>query len=287
MAIAPFDLNGNRMLDVGEDDNNNGILDPGEDAGNGSLELDELGQAVLEGTPVQQWSFIDSNGNGEFEHGEKFSLVFADGTDALDPVVKPAKVFLKEPEEPKLAGGFQHLVINPDNTLTYTPGADFSNDIFRGRGGNDKLQGVDGNDRLIGGGGDDNLKGSSGDDNLKGGGGRDRLIGQAGDDLLNGGGGNDLLKGSAGSDELIGGRGDDTLVGGAGSDIFVLKQRHGTDFIRDFNIGEDQIRLQGSLSFRDLSFEQQGNRTLINARGETLAELKGVQVNQLDRTSFV
>ncbi|MEM9217104.1 MAG: DUF4347 domain-containing protein [Cyanobacteria bacterium P01_F01_bin.150] len=654
VAIAPFDLNGNGVLEVGEDDNNNGILDEGEDAnGNGTLELDELGQVVLEGAPVQQWSFIDSNGNGEFDRGEKFSLVFEDGTDALDPFVEPTKVFLDGPEDPELAGGFQHLVtnplatisrlltqagdmtdaqgqvktafglpevdlmnfdalkvasregsdwldvyaaqiqvqntvvqlealtgasepetiaalseaiatsgtldlsdpvqvqalistlapdfatplvegaaviiaegnerikaiatdatldsvekskeiarlqqiaqgaiqealaelgsgvgdvatvvtentgvaltaqiataedidptfrpdfsnqrpiaeadvattdfatpvtidvlandidpendaieivdvfafepgqvvINPDNTVTYTPGADFSgedvifyaiqdsngnvdnntvtitvapeptpvdptpidpnptnptpqppnsptpqppnsptpqppnsptpqpptstnlnlrgsngndtlrgsdgNDTLRGRGGNDRLRGFDGRDRLIGGGGNDrliggngndilrggggndNLKGGSGNDNMKGGGGRDRLIGQAGNDLLNGGGGDDLLKGGAGRDELIGGRGDDTLIGGAGNDIFVLKKGDGTDLIRDFNIGTDLIRLQGSLSFGDLSFQQQGNNTLIDARGETLAELRGVQANQLEQASFV
>ncbi|MEM9219797.1 MAG: endonuclease/exonuclease/phosphatase family protein [Cyanobacteria bacterium P01_F01_bin.150] len=161
------------------------------------------------------------------------------------------------------------------------------NDIMRGRAGNDRLRGLAGSDRLIGGGGGDRLIGGSGNDTLKGNGGNDRLIGQVGDDLLNGGGGNDRLKGGAGSDELIGGRGADTLMGGADSDIFVLKKGHGNDFIRDFNIEEDRIRLQGSLSFRNLSFEQQGNRTLINARGETLAELRGVQVNQIDQTSFV
>jgi len=616
VAIAPFDLNGNGVLEVGEDDNNNGILDPGEDAnGNGTLELDELGRVVLEATPVQQWSFIDSNGNGEFDRGEKFSLVFADGTDALDPFVEPAKVFLEGPEDPELAGGFQHLVINPlatisrlltqagdmadaqgqvkaafglpevdllnfdalkvasseesdwlevyaaqiqvqntvvqlealtgasepetidalseaiatsgtldlsdpaqvqalistlapgfeialvegaaaiiaegneriqaialddtldsvekskaiaqvqqiaqgaiqealsdlgsgvgdvatvvnenteaaltaqiataeetdptfrpdfsnqrptavadeattdfatpvvidvlandsdpdndaieivevfafepgevvinpDNTLTYTPGADFSgedvifyaiqdsngnvdnntvtitvsdevdpvepppvepppvepppvepppveppgglnivgtpnkdnlsgagaDDVIRGRGGNDKLKGLAGDDRLIGGGGNDRLVGGSGDDNLRGGGGNDRLIGKAGDDLLKGGGGDDRLKGGGGNDELIGGRGDDTLIGGGGNDIFVLKNRQGTDFIRDFNIGEDVIRLQGSLSFRDLSFQQQGNNTLIEAGNESLATLRGIEADQLSRASFV
>jgi Ca2+-binding RTX toxin-like protein len=179
------------------------------------------------------------------------------------------------------------------------------NDIIRGRGGDDTLRGLSGDDRLIGGGGsdrliggsgDDNLRGNGGDDRLKGGsgndrltgnGGGDRLLGQSGDDLLNGGGGNDRLKGGAGSDELMGGRGDDILIGGSDSDIFVLKNRQGTELIRDFNIGEDVIRLQGSLSFDDLSFEQQGRNTAIEAGRETLATLRGVQANQLDRASFV
>ena len=162
-----------------------------------------------------------------------------------------------------------------------------ADDVIRGRGGNDKLKGLAGDDRLIGGGGNDRLVGGSGNDNLRGGGGNDRLIGKAGDDLLKGGGGDDRLKGGGGNDELIGGRGDDTLIGGGGNDIFVLKNRQGTDFIRDFNIGEDVIRLQGSLSFRDLSFQQQGNNTLIEAGNESLATLRGVEADQLSRASFV
>lgn len=179
------------------------------------------------------------------------------------------------------------------------------NDIIRGRGGDDTLRGLSGDDRLIGGGGNDRLRGGSGNDNLRGNGGNDRLIGgsgndtlngnggddrlvgQSGDDLLNGGGGNDLLRGGAGSDELIGGRGNDTLIGGSDSDIFVLRNRQGTDLIRDFNIGEDFIQLQESLSFRDLSFQQQGRDTVIEADGESLATLRGVQAGQLDRASFV
>ncbi|MEM9447678.1 MAG: Calx-beta domain-containing protein [Cyanobacteria bacterium P01_E01_bin.6] len=178
-------------------------------------------------------------------------------------------------------------------------------DIIRGRGGDDTLRGLSGDDRLIGGGGSDRLIGDSGNDNLRGNGGDDRLIGgggndsltgnggddrligQSGDDLLNGGNGNDRLKGGAGSDELIGGRGDDILIGGSDSDIFVLRNRQGTDLIRDFNIGEDFIQLQGSLSFRDLSFQQEGRNTVIEAGGESLATLRGIQANQLDRASFV
>ncbi|MEO0489957.1 MAG: calcium-binding protein, partial [Cyanobacteria bacterium J06659_2] len=156
-----------------------------------------------------------------------------------------------------------------------------------GGGGSDRLRGGSGNDTLRGTGGDDRLNGGSGNDTLNGNGGDDRLIGQSGDDLLNGGGGNDRLRGGAGSDELIGGRGDDTLIGGSDSDIFVLRNRQGTDLIRDFNIGEDVIRLQGSLSFDDLSFQQQGRDTVIEADGESLATLRGVQAGQLDRASFV
>ncbi|NES03226.1 MAG: DUF4347 domain-containing protein [Okeania sp. SIO2F4] len=119
VVISPFDLNDNGVLEVGEDNNNNGILDPGEDNNeNGVLELDELGQVVLESTPVDRWSFVDSNSNGEFDRGELFSPVFDDGTDLLDPFVEPATVFVDSTESPELAGGFQHLVINPLATIS-------------------------------------------------------------------------------------------------------------------------------------------------------------------------
>lgn len=119
VAISPFDRNENGFLELGEDDNNNGVLDPGEDDNeNGELELDELGQVVLEGAPVEQWSFVDSNENGEFDRGELFSPVFEDGTDLLDPFVEPAKVFVDGAEDPELAGGFQHLVTNPLATIS-------------------------------------------------------------------------------------------------------------------------------------------------------------------------
>ncbi|MEM9219285.1 MAG: Calx-beta domain-containing protein [Cyanobacteria bacterium P01_F01_bin.150] len=172
--------------------------------------------------------------------------------------------------------------------LTGTAG----NDTIRGLPGNDRLRGLAGNDRLFGGRGRDRLMGGSGNDRLAGISGNDRLMGQTGDDILNGGSGRDHLNGGAGRDELMGGRGNDTLIGGADSDTFVLQKGHGTDVIRDFTIGEDVIRLQGRLGlgplrFRNLSIQQQGDQTLINARGETLAILQGIQASQLDQTSFV
>ena len=170
------------------------------------------------------------------------------------------------------------------------------NDTLRGLAGDDRLFGGSGNDRLIGGSGNDLLIGNSGNDRLLGGSdndilmgssGNDQLIGQSGDDILMGGKDGDRLKGDAGRDELMGGRGNDVLIGGADGDIFVLKSRQGTDLIRDFNIGEDVIRLQGSLSFDDLSLRQQGRNTVIKVGGETLATLRNVRANQLDQASFV
>ena len=95
IAIAPFDTN------------ENGVLEP-----------EERANVVVEGTPLDRWSFVDSNDNGEFDRGELFSVVFADGTDALDPFVEPAKVFVEAAESAELAGGFQHLVTNPLATIS-------------------------------------------------------------------------------------------------------------------------------------------------------------------------
>ena len=181
---------------------------------------------------------------------------------------------------------------NDGLTLVGTPNNDtlegsVGDDIIRGLGGNDRIRGLDGNDRLIGGGGNDRLVGGEDDDILRGGGGKDRLIGNAGNDTLTGNGGDDVLKGGAGNDVLRGARGDDKLIGGRGNDIFVLKKRHGSDFIRDFQSGDDRIRLQGSLSFRDLSFERKGNQTLIISDGEELARLRGIQPDQFSQADFV
>lgn len=176
-----------------------------------------------------------------------------------------------------------NLVGTPNNDVLAGAGGD---DIIRGLAGNDRIKGFGGSDRLIGGGGNDRLVGGDDDDILRGGGGRDRLIGNAGNDTLIGNGGNDVLKGGTGEDILRGARGDDKLIGGAGDDIFVLKKGQGTDFIRDFKSGEDRIQLQGSLGFGDLSFQKQGNKTLILADGEELALLRGIQPNQLSQADF-
>jgi Ca2+-binding RTX toxin-like protein len=160
-------------------------------------------------------------------------------------------------------------------------------DIIRGLAGGDRLKGRGGDDRVIGGGGNDKLIGGSGDDLLKGGGDNDKLVGKAGDDILNGGGGNDKLKGGAGEDVLQGKKGNDKLFGGADNDIFVLKKGHGTDVIRDFELGDDRVQIQGSLSFSDLTFDQQGNKALIIADGETLAALRGIQASQLSQANFI
>ncbi|MEF9603243.1 M10 family metallopeptidase C-terminal domain-containing protein, partial [Paracoccus sp. PXZ] len=107
----------------------------------------------------------------------------------------------------------------------------------------------DGNDTLDGGPGNDELLGGDGDDTLFGGAGHDSLFGDAGNDLLGGGDGHDLIQGGDGNDTLAGGSGSDTLVGGLGADVFVFSAAEdldgSTDFILDFQSGEDRIDLSG------------------------------------------
>ncbi|MBF2029520.1 MAG: alkaline phosphatase [Oscillatoriales cyanobacterium C42_A2020_001] len=95
----------------------------------------------------------------------------------------------------------------------------------------------------------DYASGGPGNDTLAGGAGNDVLVGFAGDDLLVGLAGEDSLVGGLGNDTLIGGPGYNVLTGGDGTDQFVISADN-RDWIVDFKIGEDKIRLAG------LTFDQ-------------------------------
>ena len=101
-------------------------------------------------------------------------------------------------------------------------------------------------DRLAGGAGHDRLSGKAGDDILLGGEGRDRLLGGEGDDWLDGGAGADVLRGGADDDRLITGAGRDTVVFGEGD---------GQDYVADFILGTDRIRLAGGLEPEEVRAE--------------------------------
>ena len=128
----------------------------------------------------------------------------------------------------------------------------FSND------GNDSLDGGNGNDWLSGGTGLDTLLGGTGNDSLFGGAGNDRLWGGTGNDYLDGGNENDYLLGEEGLDTLLGGSGSDILVGGLQNDVLTggmdaqkdwfgfTATNQGTDQIRDFTTGIDQVLLNAS-----------------------------------------
>ena len=62
------------------------------------------------------------------------------------------------------------------------------------------------------------------------------------DNILTGRAGSDQLSGGAGDDRLTGAAGYDILTGGAGADTFVLTPGMGTDSIKDFELGVDQIK---------------------------------------------
>ncbi len=126
------------------------------------------------------------------------------------------------------------VVINGDNTVTYTPNLSFSGtDTFTytaddGQGGSDTgTVTVYVGTAIEGGAGDDTLNGTNSVDFIFGYGGDDTLSGRNGDDTIYGGDGNDTLNGQGDSDALFGGAGDDILVwdsidttidGGSGTD---------------------------------------------------------------------
>ncbi|MEL7334245.1 MAG: hypothetical protein AAFN12_18510, partial [Cyanobacteria bacterium J06560_2] len=90
----------------------------------------------------------------------------------------------------------------------------------------------------------------------------DRILGDDGNDILSDDSGDDIIRGGAGNDILMGVTGNDILVGDnkssrGGADVFVFGNGDGTDIIRDFEVGIDQIGLvEGELTFEDLTITQ-------------------------------
>ena len=123
---------------------------------------------------------------------------------------------------------------------------DNDDNFVRGEGGDDVILGAGGDDTLKGGNGDDSIKGSNEADTVTGGKGDDTLNGGQGDDDVVGGEGNDKLSGSAGDDMIFGGGGNNRMAGGDGADTFVFDaDSTGKDKILDFEVGVDDIRLNG------------------------------------------
>ena len=147
---------------------------------------------------------------------------------------------------------------------------------------------------LNGGRGNDTLFGADGHDILTGDSENDILRGQSGQDVLNGGRGNDTLFGGNQFDHLSGGHGDDVLDdfqgitiynGGAGRDIFVIHNDAQVDWIQDFELGVDQIRLAGSITFEQLEITGHVN-SFLSFQGEQIGVLLGVNPNDLDASNF-
>ena len=210
-------------------------------------------------------------------------------------------------------GGIGDDIFAPHQTILPT----YADNIIRGKGGDDQLTGSLGDDRIMGGTGDDIIKDADGSNFLngqadndililgdgsdnslaKGGHGDDILYSSNGDDTLRGGRGDDVLDGGRGNDALYGGRGDDILNGGAGSDFlkghagddqFIFNtEDQGHDIIVDFTDDTDLITLEGVEGFDNLTFDQQGNHTLITWAGDSDLLLKNFDSGLLDSTDFM
>lgn len=126
-------------------------------------------------------------------------------------------------------------------------------DLIKGGDGDDILLGGLEGDSIFGGDGNDYIEGGAGVDDLHGGKGRDTILGGDDTDQLFGNKGKDILEGGAASDYLTGGPGDDILSGNIsgtptpdeGFDAYFFKGKFGNDIITDYEIGYDQIVLQG------------------------------------------
>ena len=198
---------------------------------------------------------------------------------------------------------------NGDDTISGDEGLDSlnggsGNDLLFGNDGNDHLFGLADNDTLIGGSGDDILLGYLGRDLLEGGTGKDRLLGEndqdtlrggddddyllggQGDDLLEGGTGNDTLDGGIGDDTLIAGQGDEILIGDDGADLFIIESIEGRNFIRDFEVAVDLLRVPSNVSLDNLNITNNWNNTgtLIfdNHLGLPIMVLDGITPDSLD-----
>tara|TARA_B110000263_G_scaffold108618_1_gene94953 strand:+ start:855 stop:2036 length:1182 start_codon:yes stop_codon:yes gene_type:complete len=147
-------------------------------------------------------------------------------------------------------------------------------DTIYGTANPDTLYAGAGNDILFGLGGRDVLYGESGDDIIDGGDGLDKLYGGDDNDILYGSDNFDELYGEDGDDILDGGDGKDRLYGGNGSDIFIGRSGDGSsgftgaNIIYDFEDGVDKIRLEGDLSFSNVSIAQ-GTQGSFSVGGQT------------------
>jgi Ca2+-binding RTX toxin-like protein len=214
---------------------------------------------------------------------ESFTVTSADGVDVLtgfeilrfnDQEVAVSDIFS--------TGGIR---LNGDDSDEVLDGTD-GDDVIDGGGGLDTINGDAGNDTLTGGSNVDRIDGGAGADSIVGYGGDDQLYGGADDDYINGKNGddyiygrteNDLLIGSGGRDRLRGNSGDDTmeggqkndfLQGGAGADVFVFNTNDGSwgkDFIKDFELGVDQVVVEGFTS-DDVVWKEKANASGVIAK---------------------
>jgi len=170
---------------------------------------------------------------------------------------------------------FGSVAINPNKTITYTPGAgyvgsdSFIYSISDGNGNSDTatvsltvtaapqpplnlkgttaantLNGNTGNDTIDGDRGNDTIDGKAGNDSLLGGYGNDTIYGGDGNDFINGGYDNDLILGGIGNDTIRGDYGTNSITGGIGADTLISHNSGIDTFIYEsLNDAGDLIQL--------------------------------------------
>ena len=116
-----------------------------------------------------------------------------------------------------------HIVGFTDQDGTQVDGADGTDDVILGYGGNDKIFAGAGEDDVFGGAGNDFIRAQSG---------------------------NDLIYGEAGRDVLDGGTGADTMYGGAGNDIYFVDQT-GDVVSEEGGDGTDTVKSRVSFALAD------------------------------------
>ncbi|MEY8827525.1 choice-of-anchor I family protein [Sedimentitalea sp. XS_ASV28] len=140
-------------------------------------------------------------------------------------------------------------------------------DTLTGGNGNDQIIGLSGADVLSGMGGNDLILGGRGRDAIEGGDGNDLILAGMHRDDIKGGDGNDVIKGGNGNDTIEGGSGNDLLIGGNGSDTFIFDGAFGSDVLRGFKAGQDDLVFR-NLAPSDVTVETSGKHTIITASGD-------------------
>jgi hypothetical protein len=156
--------------------------------------------------------------------------------------------------------------------------------VLVGGGRNDRLY-ANRKDKLLGGRGHDFLDASQGKRNnrLKGGQGHDTLYA----------GKKDRVVGNKGHDILWAGRGKNRLKGGKGQDQFWIIDDElptAANIILDFKVGIDALGISGFGEihrFEDLDLTQEGNDTIVQFQGQSIAVLKLVDATTLTEDSFL
>ena len=174
-------------------------------------------------------------------------------------------------------------------------------DTFDGSDGSQLYLNGEGDGTAFGNGGQDRIFGGEGDDHIDGGSSADALYGEEGNDILEGGYGADRLFGGEGNDTIaggfdddliVGGEGNDTLTGGAHDDTFVFGRNHGSDWITDFDRGDNTIDLsafEGISGFDDLHLWSFGTAAVVDLtdHGGGRVWLHETDVSDLDAADFV